>query len=130
VVTPGTVSATVFMKSASAELRSHRLEGDSDARMTPAMAAIEPLVNAGSPETRVLADGWTVVTMDDGLSVHFEHTVAIDPKGREPLTHDPNRGGLRWANRQPKCSRRHRSPLGSARPRDPNLRTIRTSTRW
>jgi methionyl aminopeptidase len=66
-----------FMKSASAELRSHRLEGDSDARMTPAMAAIEPLVNAGSPETRVLADGWTVVTVDHGLSVHFRSALFI-----------------------------------------------------
>jgi methionyl aminopeptidase len=63
--------------------------------LTPGMTpAIGSLVNAGSPETRVLADGWPVVTMDDGLSVRFEHTVAIDPKGREVFIHDPNRGQI------------------------------------
>jgi methionyl aminopeptidase len=50
--------------------------------LTPGMTpAIEPLVNAGSPETRVLADGGPVVTMDDGLSVHFEHTGGHRPEG-------------------------------------------------
>jgi methionyl aminopeptidase len=39
--------------------------------------AIEPMVNLGAPETKVLADGWTVVTADGSLSAHFEHTIAI-----------------------------------------------------
>jgi methionyl aminopeptidase len=39
--------------------------------------AIEPMVNAGSPAVKVLADGWTAVTRDGGLSAHFEHTVAV-----------------------------------------------------
>jgi methionyl aminopeptidase len=39
--------------------------------------AIEPMVNQGTPDTEELDDGWTVVTKDRGLSVHFEHTVAI-----------------------------------------------------
>ncbi len=48
--------------------------------------AIEPMVNEGGPETRVLDDGWTVVTADGSRSAHFEHTVAITPDGPEVLT--------------------------------------------
>jgi methionyl aminopeptidase len=48
--------------------------------------AIEPMVNEGDPETRVLDDGWTVVTRDGSRSAHFEHTVAITPTGPEVLT--------------------------------------------
>lgn len=39
--------------------------------------AIEPMVNAGRPETRELGDGWTVVTRDGSLCAHFEHTIAV-----------------------------------------------------
>ncbi len=39
--------------------------------------AIEPMVNAGKPEVKVLSDGWTAVTRDHSLSAHFEHTVAV-----------------------------------------------------
>jgi methionyl aminopeptidase len=39
--------------------------------------AIEPMVNAGKPAVKVLADGWTAVTRDGCLSAHFEHTVAV-----------------------------------------------------
>lgn len=48
--------------------------------------AIEPMVNAGSPEVRVLEDQWTAVTADGSLSAHFEHTVAITENGTEILT--------------------------------------------
>lgn len=48
--------------------------------------AIEPMINAGSHEVKVLKDGWTAVTVDRSLSAHFEHTVAITPKGPEILT--------------------------------------------
>ena len=48
--------------------------------------AIEPQVNLGSPEVRMLDDGWTAVTVDGSLSCHFEHTVAITPDGPEVLT--------------------------------------------
>jgi methionyl aminopeptidase len=48
--------------------------------------AIEPMVNEGGPETRVLDDGWTVVTRDGSRSAHFEHTVAVTPTGPEVLT--------------------------------------------
>lgn len=39
--------------------------------------AIEPMVNAGGYEVRILDDGWTAVTLDGSLSAHFEHTIAI-----------------------------------------------------
>ncbi|MFZ5478703.1 MAG: type I methionyl aminopeptidase [Myxococcota bacterium] len=48
--------------------------------------AIEPMIVAGKPKTRVLSDEWTVVTEDGSRAAHFEHTVAITPGGPEILT--------------------------------------------
>ncbi len=48
--------------------------------------AIEPMVNTGNWEVKVLADQWTVVTSDGSLSAHFEHTVALGENGPEILT--------------------------------------------
>ncbi len=48
--------------------------------------AIEPMVNLGTWQTKVLEDGWTVVTADGKHSAHFEHTVAVTEKGPEILT--------------------------------------------
>jgi methionyl aminopeptidase len=48
--------------------------------------AVEPMTCAGSAETTVLADGWTVVTVDGSLSAHWEHTIAITDAGPEILT--------------------------------------------
>jgi methionyl aminopeptidase len=48
--------------------------------------AIEPMVNAGKAAVKVLADGWTAVTRDGGLSAHFEHTVAVTADGPWILT--------------------------------------------
>ena len=48
--------------------------------------AIEPMVNVGRPDVRVLSDGWTAVTVDGTLSAHFEHTVAILEDGPSILT--------------------------------------------
>jgi len=50
------------------------------------VVAIEPMVNIGGWETRVLADDWTVVTEDGSLSAHFEHTIAVTEDGHEVLT--------------------------------------------
>ena len=50
------------------------------------VVAVEPMVNVGGWETRVLADGWTVVTEDGSLSAHFEHTIAVTEDGHEVLT--------------------------------------------
>ncbi|MDE3086292.1 MAG: type I methionyl aminopeptidase, partial [Acidobacteriota bacterium] len=43
--------------------------------------AVEPMVNAGGPATRLLEDGWSVVTADGRLSAHFEHTIAVTDDG-------------------------------------------------
>ena len=48
--------------------------------------AIEPMVNAGAAAVKVLADGWTAVTVDGSLSAHFEHTVAVTEDGPLVLT--------------------------------------------
>ncbi len=48
--------------------------------------AIEPMVNLGTWECEILADGWTAVTKDRLASAHFEHTVAITEEGPEILT--------------------------------------------
>ena len=48
--------------------------------------AIEPMLNLGTWQTRVLKDDWTVVTADGSISAHFEHTVAITKDGPEVLT--------------------------------------------
>ncbi len=48
--------------------------------------AIEPMITAGDPATKTLADKWTVVTADGMLSAHFEHTVAITADGPRVLT--------------------------------------------
>jgi len=48
--------------------------------------AIEPMVNAGTAETELLSDGWSVVTADGRLSAHFEHTIAVTDDGPEVFT--------------------------------------------
>lgn len=56
-------------------------------RLKPGMAlAIEPMVTAGAPETKVLSDKWTAVTRDGSFAAHFEHTVAITDNGPWVLT--------------------------------------------
>ncbi|MBW8905523.1 MAG: type I methionyl aminopeptidase [Betaproteobacteria bacterium] len=48
---------------------------------------VEPMINAGKPAIRELADGWTIVTKDHSLSAQWEHTVAVSEGGYEVLTH-------------------------------------------
>ena len=56
-------------------------------RLVPGMTiAIEPMVNAGSYDVKVMPDGWTVLTKDGSLSAHFEHTVAITADGPKIMT--------------------------------------------
>jgi methionyl aminopeptidase len=63
------------------------VDREMNARLRPGMTiAIEPMVNAGRPETKTLKDGWTVVTRDGSLSAHFEHTVLITEGEPEILT--------------------------------------------
>ena len=49
--------------------------------------AIEPMVNMGTWESKIMDNGWTAVTLDGSASAHFEHTVAITERGPEVLTH-------------------------------------------
>jgi len=56
-------------------------------RLKPGMVlAIEPMVNAGKPDTKVLADHWTAVAQDGSFSAHFEHMVAVTENGPWVLT--------------------------------------------
>ena len=50
---------------------------------------VEPMVNAGRPEVKVLDDGWTAVTRDRSLSAQFEHMVGVTERGVEVFTHSP-----------------------------------------
>ena len=50
---------------------------------------IEPMVNLGRPETKVLSDDWTAVTRDKSLSAQFEHSVGITAQGAEIFTPSP-----------------------------------------
>jgi len=50
---------------------------------------IEPMVNLGRPETKVLADDWTAVTRDKSLSAQFEHSIGVTAEGYELFTVSP-----------------------------------------
>lgn len=58
--------------------------------------AIEPMVNAGGPEIRVLDDDWTAATADGSYSAHFEHTVAVTKNGPWILTRPREVSGPAW----------------------------------
>ncbi len=56
-------------------------------RLMPGMTlAIEPMVNAGGSDVKILPDGWTVLTKDGSLSAHFEHTVVVTADGPKIMT--------------------------------------------
>ena len=59
-------------------------------KLEPGMIfTVEPMINAGRPDIRQLADGWTIVTKDHSLSAQWEHTVLVTPTGHEVLTLSP-----------------------------------------
>jgi methionyl aminopeptidase len=61
--------------------------GGKGPKLRPGMVfAVEPMINLGGAGTRVLDDGWSVVTADGSLSAHAEHTIAITDNGPEVLT--------------------------------------------
>jgi len=63
------------------------VDRNSDQKLRPGMTlAIEPMVNAGTANVKILKDGWTVVTQDGSLSAHFEHTVLVTENQPEILT--------------------------------------------
>ena len=58
--------------------------------LVPGMVfTIEPMINVGGRETRLLGDGWTVITRDRSLSAQWEHTIAVTEDGHDVLTQLP-----------------------------------------
>ncbi|MBQ8794650.1 MAG: type I methionyl aminopeptidase [Clostridia bacterium] len=56
-------------------------------RLMPGMTlAIEPMINVGHYDVKIMPDGWTVLTKDGSLSAHFEHTIVITPDGPQIMT--------------------------------------------
>ncbi|HEU4486849.1 MAG TPA: type I methionyl aminopeptidase [Povalibacter sp.] len=65
----------------------HYRQRDPGIELVPGMTfTIEPMINAGKRDVRLLADGWTVVTRDHSLSAQWEHTVLVTDSGYEVLT--------------------------------------------
>jgi len=66
----------------------------SDIKLRPGVVlAVEPMVNAGTKDVRVISDHWTITTVDGKPSAHFEHTIALTETGPEILTRGPNGEG-------------------------------------
>ena len=65
----------------------HNGPGGHGPRLRPGMTfTIEPMINGGGPDWKLLKDGWTVVTADGALSAQFEHTIVITEHGPEILS--------------------------------------------
>ena len=65
----------------------HYGKKDTGTKLSPGMTfTIEPMINSGKYEVKVLADGWTAVTKDKSLSAQFEHTIGITENGYEIFT--------------------------------------------
>jgi methionyl aminopeptidase len=65
----------------------HRGPAGLGPRLRPGMVfTVEPMINQGGPQWRLLPDGWTVVTKDGKLSAQFEHTIVVTPNGPEILS--------------------------------------------
>ncbi|MFZ5770033.1 MAG: type I methionyl aminopeptidase [Thermodesulfobacteriota bacterium] len=69
------------------EIPNYRRSGRSPKLLAGMVLAIEPMVNAGAHDVKILGDGWTVVTIDRSLSAHFEHSVAVTENGPFILSH-------------------------------------------
>ncbi|MCL2156102.1 MAG: methionyl aminopeptidase [Leptospirales bacterium] len=68
----------------------HYNVGNRGIQMLPGMVfTIEPMINAGKHQTKLLRDGWTAVTADGSLSAQWEHTICVTEKGADILTLSP-----------------------------------------
>ena len=68
----------------------HYVEPSYDVLLQPGMLfTIEPMINLGRAQVKVLSDGWTAVTRDRSLSAQFEHTVGVTAEGVEVFTYSP-----------------------------------------
>lgn len=64
-------------------------EGEGELLKPGMLFTIEPMINLGRPQVKVLSDGWTAVTRDRSLSAQFEHTVGVTADGCEVFTYSP-----------------------------------------
>ena len=80
--------------------------------------AIEPMVNAGKADVKVLSDGWTAVTRDGRLSAHFEHTVVVTRDGLR----NPDAAGRRRRAREAAAGRSGTERLAGEARRAPRAR--------
>ncbi|MFT4176946.1 MAG: type I methionyl aminopeptidase [Luteolibacter sp.] len=71
------------------QIPNYRPQGKTPTLLPGMTLAIEPMVNAGVPDVRILDDGWTVITADRKASAHFEHTVLVTEGDPEILTARP-----------------------------------------
>jgi methionyl aminopeptidase len=68
----------------------HYGEKNTGMALEPGMTfTIEPMINAGKRQVKLLSDNWTVVTKDHSLSAQWEHTILVTAKGYEVLTRRP-----------------------------------------
>ena len=68
----------------------HYVEPSYNVPLRPGMLfTVEPMINLGRPQVKVLSDGWTAVTRDRSLSAQFEHTVGVTESGVEIFTLSP-----------------------------------------
>ena len=63
--------------------------GDGPVLKPGMLFTVEPMLNLGRPQVKVLSDGWTAVTRDRSLSAQFEHTIGITATGNEVFTFSP-----------------------------------------
>lgn len=69
----------------------HYGEPGTGKKLVPGMVfTIEPMINVGSHQTKLMTDGWTVVTQDQKLSAQWEHTIAVTSNSYEVLSKHPN----------------------------------------
>ena len=68
------------------QIPNYRVHGSSPTVRDTFTGAIEPMVTLGTDQTRVLADGWTVVTVDGTRAAHWEHTITVTRRGLWVLT--------------------------------------------
>ncbi|HEX6010640.1 MAG TPA: type I methionyl aminopeptidase [Geminicoccaceae bacterium] len=73
----------------SPEVKHYGRPGDGLVLRPGMLFTIEPMINAGRPEVKILGDGWTTVTRDRSLSAQFEHTVGVTEDGVEVFTRSP-----------------------------------------
>ncbi len=71
------------------EVRHYGRPGEGLVLVPGMLFTIEPMINAGRPEVKILGDGWTTVTRDRSLSAQFEHTVGVTEDGVEVFTLSP-----------------------------------------